>query len=332
MASLDIFNNDAFAVSRMSLWLSTQPVAPTKIADMGLFRSEGIDTTTVMIEQDRGVLKLVNRSERGGVGSRIALPRRTMRSLIVPHYQLEGEILADEVQNVRAFGSETELDTVENLYKRKIKPVNASLDATLEYARIGAVKGIVVDGDQSVVYNLFDEFGVTQDNPTWALGTSTTSVKQLCVNLDRMLQGDLEGTTYTGIHVFCGSTFFDALVTHPLVEKAYDKWQNGELYRTSQRRNVFTFCGVDFEEYFGGVGSTKFVNDNEAHAFPTGVPDLFLTKYAPADYNETVNTQGLPRYVKREIKRMDKGIDFEVQSNPLNFCSRPKVLKKLSLA
>lgn len=331
MASIDIFKNDAFGVSQMSVWLSKQPVAPTKINDMGLFASEGITTTTVMIEQEDGVLKLVPRTPRGGVGQRISPKPRTMRVLAVPHYQLEGDVYADEVQNVRAFGTESELQSVDSLYKAKITPVNASLDATVEYARLGAVKGIVVDGDGSVVYNLFDEFGVTQSNPSWALGTSTTNIKGLCVAVDRLVQAALLGVTYTGIHAFCGSAFFDALTQHPIVEKAYNLFLSGQYLRESQRRKVFNFCGIDFEEYYGGVGATKFVNDNEAHCFPTGVPGLFQTKYAPADYVETVNTTGLPRYVKKELKPMDKGIDFEVQTNPLNFCTRPDTLIKLSL-
>jgi hypothetical protein len=59
-----------------------------------------------------------------------------------------------------------------------------------------------------------------------------------------------------------------------------------------------------------------------------GVPDLFITRFAPADYVETVNTIGLPRYAKQIPMRNGKGIELEVQTNPINLCTQPGVLLK----
>ena len=36
-----------------------------------------------------------------------------------------------------------------------------TLDPTIEYQRVGALKGIILNGDGSTLYNLFTEFGVT---------------------------------------------------------------------------------------------------------------------------------------------------------------------------
>jgi hypothetical protein len=55
---------------------------------------------------------------------------------------------------------------------------------------------------------------------------------------------------------------------------------------------------------------------------------LFRTVYAPADYIETVNTIGLPRYAKQYPMPNDKGISLEMQMNALNYCTRPRVLIK----
>jgi hypothetical protein len=48
--------------------------------------------------------------------------------------------------------------------------------------------------------------------------------------------------------------------------------------------------------------------------------------YAPADYIETVNTMGLPRYVKQYPMPNDKGIHIDTQMNVLSFCTRPLAL------
>lgn len=59
-----------------------------------------------------------------------------------------------------------------------------------------------------------------------------------------------------------------------------------------------------------------------------GVTDLLITRYAPADYVETVNTIGLPFYAKQERLRLDKGVELEAQSNPLNLCTKPRAIIK----
>ncbi|RYG38228.1 major capsid protein [bacterium] len=328
---LDVFNSDAFSTVSLTGYVAKLPFKPTKITQLGLFREQGITTTTIAIAEDRGRLGLVPRSPRGGVGHQITQDRRKARSFIVPHYKVEDTILADEVQNVQAFGTDNRLLAIQDLVNRRQRTAADYCDVTVEYGRLGAIKGVIVDGDGSVVYDLFQEFGLTQTVETWDIETASTGVKLLCHGLQRTVQSALGGTVTDGIHAFCGEAFFDALVTHPEVAKAYERYQENVHARTSQVGKVFEFAGVRWEEYYGGVGATKFVADNEAHAFPTGVPGLFETYFAPADYMETVNTTGLPRYSKQERMRKDRGVDLETQTNPLHMCNRPEALVKLEL-
>ncbi len=60
--------------------------------------------------------------------------------------------------------------------------------------------------------------------------------------------------------------------------------------------------------------------------FPIGVPGLFRTVYAPADYIETVNTQGQRLYGKQWEMQNGKGVNLEFQMNALQYCTRPRVL------
>jgi hypothetical protein len=73
------------------------------------------------------------------------------------------------------------------------------------------------------------------------------------------------------------------------------------------------------------------VPTTKAFLYPTGVPDLFKTIYAPADYIETVNTMGKPRYVKQYAMPNDKGIHMDTQMNALNWCTRPYALMRAKL-
>lgn len=88
-------------------------------------------------------------------------------------------------------------------------------------------------------------------------------------------------------------------------------------------RESFEFGGIVWERYRGKVAGVSFVHDDKALLIPEGVPDLYISVFAPADYMETVNTQGIPYYSKIEPLPFNKGMAGEAQSNPLHLCTRP---------
>src|SRR5918994_914112 len=235
-----------------------------------------------------------------------ATNKRKARSLAVPHIALEDTILADEVQNVRAFGSENMLEGVQAVVNQRMSEMATKMDATLEHLRIGAIKGQILDADGSaVIYDLFTEFGVTQhaeinfdlENASPAPG----AVKKKCHDIRRKIEDELGVVPYDHIHAMCGPDFYDDLITHPEVEKAYERWLDGAFLRQGQARGSFEYAGILFEEYRGKVGSVDFTDASKAYFFPVGVPGLFRQYNAPADFVETANTIGLPRYAKQAV-------------------------------
>ena len=101
--------------------------------------------------------------------------------------------------------------------------------------------------------------------------------------------------------------------------------------------DVFQFGGATRERYRTGAKATAnlgapYIAANEARVVVKGVPDLFITRFAPADYEETVNTIGLPFYMKQYATPNGKGRYIEVQMNPINLCTKPKTLRKLTIS
>lgn len=332
MATLDIFNNDAFSVTNLTRTLVDIPRVPTRLGDMGLFEEGGINTTTMMIERTGESLRLVPSAARGSSGEPVTTKGRILIPVKAVHLPQRGSVLADEVQGVRAFGSETEVEAVQALVRKKLDKMKRQLDLTLEYHRIGAIKGQVMDADgSSVLLDVYDTFGMTQVTQNFALSTTTTKVKQKIIDLKRAVQTALGGLSMGGVRVFASRSFMDALTGHTAVEKAFEAYQSNSFARTDTS-TLFEMAGVAFEEYDGSVGGLPFIADGEAYAIPMGVPGLFTTDYAPADYMETVNTQGLPYYAKQEAMRMNKGVELESQSNPITLCTRPEAIIKLTAA
>lgn len=328
MTILDVFNEDAFSMTSLTDAMQTLPHAPSRLGQLGLFSDKPVSTITVAIEEKDGQLSLLPTKARGTAGSVVGRNRRRVRQFGVPHIPHEGALLADDLQGVRAFGQETQTEVFSTILNEELTQMKQNHEVTHEWHRMGALKGIILDADGSTIYNLFDEFGVSETTVDFAFGTATTDVKARCLAVIRAIRDALGADTFTGVHAVCGDTWFDALVAHPLVADAYERWREGEHFRTQQYNTMFTFAGITFENYRGKVGSQDFLAATQARFFPVGVPNLFKRYLSPADFIETVNTLGRAFYAKQHRMKHDKGIELHTQSNPLHICRRPSVLIK----
>jgi hypothetical protein len=332
MPALDVFNQSAFNTLTLASRVNNPeviPFVPRRTDELGLFTAEPITTDKVMIEVYNGQLQLVPTNARGAPPARNKSEKRDARIFQVPQVQLEDRIMADELLGVRAFGAESEIITAQSAADRKWRTMFNSIDATREHLRMGALKGQILDSNGStVIYNLFTEFGVTQaDEVNFALGTDATKVRDKCSAVIRLIEDALQDAPYESVHGFCSSQFFDALVEHPKVIAAWERWQNGEALRMRTARRMFFYGGIMFEEYRGKVGGVDFVGDDKAQFFPVGVQGLFAEYFAPGDFIETANTAGLPRYAKvAPDAKYNRFVDLLAQSNPLPMCARPKAL------
>lgn len=327
---LDIFNDDAFSVASLTAAINDQPHQPGRIGSLGLFQEEGVTTTTVTVEYNQGGLSLVPVGERGKPVSPQERDSRKIRSFTVPHLKRNDTVLADAIQNLRTFGTESDVESVQNVVNQRLGRMNRDLDSTIEFHRVGAIKGKILDADgQSVIYDLYDEFGIAQQVVSLALANGNTNVRNKILEAVRASEDKLGAVAVSGYRIFFGRTLFDAFTGHAKVDAAWERWNQGEMLRNDPRGG-FLFGGAFCEQYRGKVGSQAFIEDDAAYLVPEGVADLFITRFAPADYTETTNTMGLPKYAKQELLRMGRGVEVEAQSNPLNLCTRPGAIIKLT--
>lgn len=330
MPTLDVFKADGFSLMSLTEAILKAPHKPGRIGELGLFRERGITTTVVAVEEKDGRLELITTSQRGAPGGSIGEKKRTLRNFSVPHLARQGVITADQVQNIRAWGTENEETAVQALVDEYLMDLRRMHEVTLEHLRIGALKGNILDADGStVLFNLFTEFNVTQQTTDIVLSVATTDVRGSCVAIARQVESELGADTYTRLRGFCGASFFDTLVKHAEVKKSYEN-QEGFVLRQDLRAN-FEFGGIAWEEYRGKVGSVEFIDTNQAFVFPEGT-NIFATHFAPADYMETVNTLGLPIYAKvlPDPSGANRFNTIDTQSNPLPLCLRPKAVVKVT--
>lgn len=331
--TLDPFNNSAFNMSSLTLSINKLPEQPGILGKMGLFTQKPITTLSAMIEEKFGKLSLVQSQVRG---TRVLAPppqKRIMRSLTVPHFPENNEILADSVQGIRAFGEETVLMQLADMVNEKLQQMKNNIDATREWQRISAVQGIVLDADGSTIYNLFTEFNIAQQTATadFSKSSITTDFKTTCTAIRRLIEHACGGTPFSELIGICGDNFYDAMCESKAVRDTYLNWTDAAKYRDSnQDRDGFKYGSITWMNYSTKLGSTFFCPADYAWVIPKGMSDLFVEFLAPANYMETVNTLGKPYYAKQEKMKMDKGWELEAQANMLNICSRPGIPVKVS--
>ncbi|HEL3863057.1 major capsid protein [Stenotrophomonas maltophilia] len=309
--------------------INNLPRINTRISEMGLFQEDGlIGTTIVRIGIKDNKLVLVPNVPRGAPAQPKGLDRGKVKLLETTHLPQRSTVMADQLLGVWDPINDPEGTNVAAVVNALQAVHKRDLDYTIEYHRMGALRGKVLDADGSTIVDFYEEFDVQQSVIGMELNKADSKVRSKVVAIKRAIEAKLGGVPYSGVHVFCSAGFFDALIDHPDVQEAYKRWQDGAALRNDLRKG-FVFGDVTFEELQGSTGGDIAIPDGEAIAFPLGVPDMFLTRFAPADYLETVRTRGLPYYTKTAKLRMDKGIELESQSNPLSINTRPDAVIRL---
>lgn len=330
---MDIFNDDAFSMVELTQAINLVPNNYGRVGQLGLFRPRGITTTVVAVEYKQGVLNLLQTGLRGAPAPVNQGGKRSIKNFTVPHIPLEDTIKAEEIQNVRPFGTSSRLATIMDKVNEKLADMAAKHFITWEWLRVGALKGKVLDADGSTILDLFAEFNVTEKQVDFEFEIAAAGeVAAACREVLRHIEDNLAGEVMDYVHCLCSPEFFDGLVGHNDCREAYNTQQGNVAMRDDLRRG-FRFQGILFEEYRGQAddpqGTTrKFIEENTARFFPVGTAETFIEYLAPADFEETVNTVGLALYARQEAGDFNRWRKLHTQSNHLPLCHRPAVLVK----
>lgn len=324
---------DGYTLTQLSQAINILPNMYGRVNELGLFTWRGQTGPTALIEMNNGVLTLVPTTPWGGVAPKSKSGKRTSRSFTIPHTPLEDTVMAADVIGVRAFGSENGLETVSTKVNEKLQTMKNKIDQTMEWRKIGALKGLVLDADgTTVLEDYFAAFGVTKKVVNFALGTPGTDIRAKCMEVVRHMEDNLQGERMTRAHVLVSPEFFDGLVGHAKVKEAYANYAEAAQRLGGDMRKGFSFGGLTFEEYRGIVDGHRFIDSGKAHAFPVGTSETFSNFGAPADFVETVGTIAQPYYARQQNKDFNRGIDIHVQANQLPLVNRPATIVELTAA
>ncbi|WP_339389936.1 major capsid protein [Vibrio neptunius] len=320
-------NQDLFSVTALTDAVNQVDVVPGRIKALKIFDESGIATTDFALEYKNGTVSLVKSGARGA--DSVNTPEDDKRKVVkfsTTHLKQTDNLYADDFQNVRPFGNTSYEDQVQQFMLDKFAAMARNNEATIEYQRIGAFAGKILDADGSVILDLHEAFGIQPviDDIDLASGDTKKQIRAI----KKKSKESLKVTNVPRWVAFCGSTFFDSMESAPDVKEALVRTKDAEQLQDDN--DSIAFGSVRWEEYDAFVGDTRFIADDEALLVPI-IDGLCLTKFAPADYSETVNTLGVPHYAQAEPKRMNRGFDLECQSNPISIVTVPLAVRRLKL-
>jgi hypothetical protein len=340
MDILDVFNDDAFKVTSLTLAMREVIYTPSYVGKLGLFQTESVDTLDIAIEKDAAdQVFLVSASPRGAPGQTFGHNRRSMRKLGVPHFQVDDALYADSLQGKREFGLTMARETIQSAIAKRAFIARRAFTLTEEYHRLALItQGKLLDTDGSTIYDYFSEMG--ESAPTEIdfdldnASPAKAALRDKCDDIWRAMGTTLDGLPFTGIIALCGDAFFKDLVKHKEVYDLYLAWSGAAtLQKSTVDATRSANASIWGELEFGNIrwvnyrgGQSVGINTDKCYFVPFGVPDLFKTVYAPADYMDTVNTMGQALYANQWRMPNNKGVNLEFQSNVLHYCTRPRVL------
>ena len=324
-----------FGCTEMTAAVNKLPTLPVYFRR--LFEVKGVKSTTVSLDIKKGRIVLIGDSERNTAPESLAGrgAKREWMHLSCAHLAMSDTLAPEDLQDVRAFGS-TEPISVAEVYNDKMQQLKDNMTATMEFHRLGAIKGVVLDANgTTVLHDIFNTFGVTKKKmdisfPKTAADDANPILTSI-LNAKRHVEAAMGGTPFSHIECIIGSDAYDMLTSHVLVRKYFEDWlaRKQDYGNNDYRKRGFTYGGLTFVERSDVVGGKTMVDAKKGHVYPVG-PGIFKQYHAPADWMETVNTMGLEYYARMDLKEKGRGIDIEVQSNPLTLCTFPEALIELN--
>lgn len=339
MTGMDIFNDDAFSLTSLTDAITYAEYVPQYLASIpGLVQQKPVRTEEIWIEERSVSPEIIPTSPRATPMPNKGGRKRDARSFRTLRIALSSTIRASEIQGVRAFGSESELQQVQAVVAERQADLRRDFALTEEFHLLNLIQGYQRDKleDGSVV-DLNDwatEFGQTRQSMTNFLLTESSPaigvLRKRIVAMRRKLAKALKGIggMNVSLHALCGDEFYDAFTSHNEVHEKYVNTPSAkEFSDVGGAYEHFDFAGVRWHNYRGtDDGTTVAIPSKEVRIFPTNA-GIFQKAVSPGESFDVVNTLGQNLYSRiiTDDKR-NEFVDVEMLTYPLWVCTKADAL------
>ncbi|EQA97283.1 major capsid protein [Sphingobium sp. HDIP04] len=331
MLTMDVFKQDAFSAVSLTEAVRKKQTVPGLIGALGLFTPKPVRTRTVAVETKGNTLNIVQTSEPGSPRTKRGNDKGDIRDLRTRRVEESSTITAEQLQGIRAFGSETELKSLQKEVAERQTNIVDDLSATVERLRLSCVNGVLVDADDTTIYDYYQTFGIAAPTEIAFDWASKTKVRKFVAqNVKLPIVRALGGVAPPGMRVMalCGDDFYFDMQENSEYRDTFKNTNNASKLLEDTVFDAVDAWGVTWVHYQGTDDNTKVaINAAKCRFFPAGVRGLFQEAFAPAPTFSTVNTMGQEWYSRIVVdKDREEWADVEMESHRLPICTRPDAL------
>lgn len=315
----------------------------------GLFPNSGLSTPFVRVDMLDGQITALPVTP-GGRPSTIAR-HGSQKAFVfeIPNVSHEDSVLAGDVREWLAYAQRTNVpeEAVVNRVEERHRRNRLKFEITLEVMKVGAMKGIIVDGANTVLYDLFSIFGVEPRKVYFNFANNAFDVPNAIEAVIGGTEDSLINDVMSGVEVRVSPEFYNKLIRHPSVEKYFANTPAMLNELLKQRRvasgggfrREIEIGGLVFKEYrakvklWGQENTTRLIAADRGYAYPIGTEDAHKTFVAPPlDIRELDGSvAGVDDLVhfSEEVMKHGAGLEWKYQANPLPIWTKPNLLTEL---
>jgi hypothetical protein len=312
----DIYR-DYFSRENLMASIAKAPYIPGRLAEY--YESMPLTSTVLALESSPTNGASILAGVARGTPSKVeTLERRSVHTFTTTHYRADGNVYADEVLNSRAYGATGAAEIINQRRDMLMARMRRDIDLTHESLRLAQV------------LTPTNAFGTMPASQQIALNTDGTKTrKEILTKIILPIESALDGIPFTGIQALCGDDFWGKLVENTAVKATLLNYSMAQSLRNDPREAVF-FGGVMWERYRGT--GTVIMTTGEARVFPTGVPQMWIQAFAPADTLDTVGlgAMGTPYWPQAIPSSDNRRWYMEIQTNCVMVCTRPTAVLQIT--
>lgn len=321
-----------------------------------LFQGRGTSQTSLLFDKSTNSIMLIPQSKRNAGPASKGQDRKVETfSLALPYFLHQDYLTPADIQGYRMAGTPDSPETLANVKAEKLEDMRMAADQTREFMKLGAIKGITVDGYGNTIANMFTTLGLTATDyqVDFALNNSATDIDGKISQLKRAVAKNAKtGGRIGKIEVMVSPEFFDALVSHANIREAYLHYRVENSRSDAVRANlammeqwgvvdVFEHKGVVFYSYdaefvkddgdgtvttIKGIGGgSRDSGTREGFTIVRGMRGLYRGVFGPSNTLSGANQIGSEMMVYEYRDPKDKFMEFELEMANLYYMERPQL-------
>lgn len=339
---LDIVNQDPFTQISMTEGINKIDNVPNHLGRLGIFTLSPIRSAVLAFDVKGATIRLVPTSKRGEpIDSTDKRNKAKFKYFSTDRLAVKDRIVAGDLQFLRDVGTADQPKQLAAEIAERQSGLNGvgglmgDIDATREYQRLSALRGILIDTEGAELYNYFTEMGVdepstiTLDVSTLINGKLRSTVHDQVV---RYMKKNAKGARYSQIIALCGPGAIDKLQEAPEYRKAFEGQEEAKELRSGMGKPV-DFAGVLWVEYEGTDDDTTVaLGDDEVLFIPAGADNtVFRQICSPGEKFAHIGQKGQEFYSWIKWDRSDddpEWVDVYVACYLLMLNTRPEMVRK----